>query len=323
MRLRTEESQKRFQWFAWSLLVYNLAVILWGAYVRASFSGDGCGAHWPFCSGQALPANMTTQTMIEFTHRMMSSVDVIGAIGLYVWAFLAFPKPHTVRRYAALSVIFLFVEALLGAGLVMFRYVAKDQSAGRVWYLSAHLTNTMLLLAALTATAWLASKSTSHLRLLHASPRMLWAAFVAVAVSVTGVVAALGDTLFPASSIAGGMQQDFSQASSVLLRLRLLHPVAAVVGAAFLIWVAVAILRGNDEGTPARKAAARVTGIVVFQIAAGAINISLLAPIWMQMIHLLIADLVWIALVLLMLETIPVPDSTSLTPERVTAMAQS
>jgi hypothetical protein len=48
-----------------------------------------------------------------------------------------------------------------------------------------------------------------------------------------------------------------------------------------------------------------------------------LAPIWMQMIHLLIADLVWIALVLLMLETIPVPDSTSLTPERVTAMAQS
>jgi heme a synthase len=219
-------------------------------------------------------------------------------------------------------VIFLFVEALLGAGLVMFRYVAKDQSAGRVWYLSAHLTNTMLLLAALTATAWLASKRTSHVRLLHTSRRMLWAAFVTVAVSITGVVAALGDTLFPASSIAGGMQQDFSQASSVLLRLRLLHPVAAVLGAGFLIWVAMAILRANPEGNPARKAAARVAGIVVFQIAAGAINISLLAPIWMQMIHLLIADLVWIALVLLMLETIQEQIGVSLTQEAAAEMSQ-
>src|SRR6195952_2183312 len=188
MRLRTEESRKRFRWFAWALLVYNLAVILWGAYVRASFSGDGCGAHWPFCSGQALPANMTTQTMIEFTHRMMSSVDVIGTIGLCAWAFLAFPKAHTVRRYAALSLIFLFVEALLGAGLVMFRYVAKDQSAGRAWYLSGHLTNTLLLLAALTMTAWLATRNIEWLRLKHFSKPAIGALLITVFVSITGAV---------------------------------------------------------------------------------------------------------------------------------------
>jgi cytochrome c oxidase assembly protein subunit 15 len=302
MELQSGKSRLWFQRFAWALLAYNLAVILWGAYVRVSFSGDGCGANWPFCSGQALPTKMATPTLIEFTHRMMSSVDVIGTIILCVWAFLVFAKPHAARRYALLSLIFLFVEALLGAGLVMFRYVAKDQSAGRVWYLSAHLTNTMLLLAVLTATAWLSSKS-GVVRLSSASRRMLGAIFVTVAVSVTGVIAALGDTLFPASSIAGGMQQDFSNASSVLLRLRLLHPVVAILGAAFVIWVAAGVLRGSPEGSSARKAAARVTGIVVFQVAAGAINISLLAPMWMQMIHLLIADLVWIALVLLLLET--------------------
>ncbi|HEY1950676.1 MAG TPA: COX15/CtaA family protein [Bryobacteraceae bacterium] len=304
MELQSSKSRTRFQWFAWALLAYNLPVILWGAYVRVSFSGDGCGANWPFCGGQALPTKMTTPTLVEFTHRMMSSVDVIGTIILCVWAFLAFVKPHAVRRYALLSLIFLFVEALLGAGLVMFRYVAKDQSAGRVWYLSAHLINTMLLLAALTATAWLASKSSGAVQILSASRRMLGAVFVTVAVSVTGVIAALGDTLFPASSIAGGMQQDFSNASSVLLRLRLLHPVMAVLGAAYLIWVAAGVLRGSPEGSPARKAAARVTRIVVFQVAVGAINISLLAPMWMQIIHLLIADLVWIALVLLLLETV-------------------
>jgi cytochrome c oxidase assembly protein subunit 15 len=314
MELRSGKSKLRFQRFAWALLAYNLAVILWGAYVRVSFSGDGCGANWPFCSGQALPTKMATPTLIEFTHRMMSSVDVIGTIVLCVWAFLAFAKPHAVRRYALLSLIFLFVEALLGAGLVMFRYVAKDQSAGRVWYLSAHLTNTMLLLAALTATAWLASKSGGTVRLLRASPRMLGAGLVTVAVSITGVIAALGDTLFPASSLTGAMQQDFSNASSVLLRLRLLHPVVAILGTAFVIWVAAGVLRSNPEGSSARKAAARVTGIVVFQVAVGAINISLLAPMWMQIIHLLIADLVWIALVLLLLETVRVaaePHATS------------
>ncbi|HMF74141.1 MAG TPA: COX15/CtaA family protein [Bryobacteraceae bacterium] len=304
MELQGDKSRTRFQWFAWALLAYNLPVILWGAYVRVSFSGDGCGAHWPFCNGQALPAKMATPTLIEFTHRMMTSVDSIGTIVLCVWAFLAFAKPHPVRRYASLSLVFLLIEALLGAGLVIFRYVAKDQSAGRVWYLSAHLTNTMLLLATLAATAWLASASDARIRIKDASRRMLGAVFVTVAVSVTGAIAALGDTLFPSSSMAEGMRQDFSSASSMLLRLRLLHPVAAVLGAAYLIWVAAGVLRGSQEGSPVRRAAARVTGIVVFQIAAGAINISLLAPMWMQMIHLLVADLVWIAVVLLLLETV-------------------
>jgi heme A synthase len=247
---------------------------------------------------------MTTPTLIEFTHRMMTTVDGIGTLVLCVWAFLAFAKPHTVRRYAFLSLFFTLIEGLLGAGLVIFRYVAKDQSAGRVWYLSAHLTNTMLLLAALSATAWLASEGDCRLRIMNASRRMLTAAFVTVAVSVTGVIAALGDTLFPASSITEGARQDFSSASSLLLRLRLLHPLAAVLGAAYLIWVAAGVLRRNEEGSPARKAASRVIGIVAFQVAAGAINISLLAPLWMQIIHLLIADLVWIAVVLMLLETV-------------------
>jgi heme A synthase len=223
-----------------------------------------------------------------------------------------------VRRYASLSLLFLLFEALLGAGLVLFRYVAKDQSAGRVWYLSAHLTNTMLLLATLTATAWLAS-SDGHVRILDAPRRMLGAALITMAISVTGVIAALGDTLFPAASIAEGMRQDFSTASSVLLRLRVLHPAAAILGAAYLLWVAVGILRTNQEGSPARRATVRLTGIVLFQIAVGAINLSLLAPMWMQMIHLLIADLVWIALVLLLLET----SRTNAAPATASAVIQT
>ncbi|HEY3940438.1 MAG TPA: COX15/CtaA family protein [Bryobacteraceae bacterium] len=304
MDLRSAQSRTWFGRFAWGVLAYNLPVILWGAYVRVSFSGDGCGAHWPSCNGQLLPTQMAAPTMIEFTHRMMTSLDSIAVIALCVWAFLAFPKRHALRRYTLLSLAFLLVEALLGAGLVLFRYVAKDQSAGRAWYLSAHLTNTMLLLAVLTAVAWLAQTNTQRLRFGDPSRNALAALAVTVVVSITGAIAALGDTLFPASSLTAGMQQDFSSASSWLLRLRLLHPVIAVLGAVYLLWIAITLRRGRDESDPTRVAAGRVITLVVFQVAAGAINISLLAPVWMQLIHLLIADVVWIAVVMLALETV-------------------
>jgi heme A synthase len=99
MNFRTDTARRRFGWFAWALLAFNFPVILWGAYVRVSYSGDGCGAHWPFCNGQVLPAQMTKPTIIEFTHRMMTSADTIGMVVLCIWAFMAFPKRHAVRRY--------------------------------------------------------------------------------------------------------------------------------------------------------------------------------------------------------------------------------
>src|SRR5690242_12042167 len=210
MDLASGTAHRRFGIFAWLVLAYNIPVILWGAYVRVSFSGDGCGAHWPFCNGEVIPQHMATPMAIEFTHRMMTTVDTCAVVAMCVWAFLALPKRHAVRRYAVLSFVFLLMEALLGAGLVLFRYVAKDQSAGRAWYLSAHLTNTMLLLATLTVTAWLGYTNTARLRLRNSSQLTLGALAVTVVVSVTGAIAALGDTLFPASSLAAGMRQDFS-----------------------------------------------------------------------------------------------------------------
>src|SRR5947208_9368543 len=271
----TTGGQKRFAIFAWALLAFNIPVILWGAYVRISFSGDGCGAHWPFCNGQVIPQHMAAPMAIEFTHRMMTSVDSIGSILLCLWAFRSFPKLHAVRRYAVLSIVFLFVEAILGAGLVLLRYVDHDQSAGRAVYLSAHLTNTMLLLGALTMTAWLAQTNTSRVLWSNISRLFGAALLVTVLVSITGAIAALGDTLFPASSVAAGMSQDFSTASSLLVRLRMFHPVVAILGAAYLTWAAASILKRLDHSRP-RASAMRVLVLVLAQVLAGAVNITLL-----------------------------------------------
>jgi heme A synthase len=180
--------------------------------------------------------------------------------------------------------------------------VARDESAGRAWYLSAHLANTLLLLAALAATAWLAYTNSGRLRWANIS-RKTWAALaVTLLVSITGAIAALGDTLFPASSLAAGVQQDLSSTTGMLLRLRMLHPAIAILGAAYLLWIAVQMLK-SESPAPLRAAAKRVTAIVLLQLAVGAINVALLAPVWMQLVHLFIADLVWIAVVLMALES--------------------
>lgn len=296
------KSRHHFALFAWIVLAYNIPVILWGAYVRVSFSGDGCGANWPFCNGQVIPQKMSVPTIIELTHRLMTGVDSVLVIALCVLAFLIFPRKHAVRRQAVWSFVFLFIEALLGAGLVLFRMVAKDQSAGRVWYLSGHLTNTLLLLGALTATAWLAATDIEWVRLKNFSQTIIVGLLITMFVGVTGAIAALGDMLYPVASLPAGIRQDFAASSSTLLRLRTLHPMIAVLGAAYLLWLAARGLK-QDKDPDWKKAAGMVAGLVILQLAAGMVNLSLLAPIWMQLIHLLIADVLWIAIVVLALQT--------------------
>src|SRR5215472_11186489 len=154
----SHETFRRLARFAWGVLVYNVLVVLWGAYVRASGAGAGCGSHWPLCNGEVVPVAPRIETIIEFTHRLTSGLAVLAAVALVVWSFRALPRGHRARSTAAWSLVFLFVEALLGAGLVLFRYVAQDASAGRALYLSAHLTNTQLLLGMLAATAWFAGR---------------------------------------------------------------------------------------------------------------------------------------------------------------------
>jgi len=304
MELASDQSKRNFAYFAWAVLAYNLAVILWGAYVRASFSGDGCGAHWPTCQGQFLPTEMAKPKLIEFTHRMMTSVDTIVTIALAGWAFLTFPKKHAVRRYSVLAFVFLLIEALLGAGLVLFRYVAHDLSAGRAWYLSLHLTNTMLMMGAYAITAWLATREQSAIKLSNTSSQLQLAVLTTFAVSITGAIAALGDTLFPSTSLANGVAQDFALGSSLLLRLRLLHPAVAILSAVYLLWVAFNTMKNRADGDPLRRAGMRVALMVMVQGLAGFVNVSLLAPIWMQLVHLLIGDVVWITVVLLVCEDI-------------------
>jgi cytochrome c oxidase assembly protein subunit 15 len=306
-----EQRVRAFRRFAWTVLGYMLLVVLWGAYVRATGSGAGCGGHWPLCNGEIVPRSPAAATLIEYTHRAMSGLSLVLTAGLFAWAFRVFPRGHPARRFAALSGLFLVLEALLGAGLVLFDYVAHNASAGRAAYMSAHLSNTLVLLAMIAMTAWSGRVVVPEVSLRKGPKLVLSALPAAILVGISGALAALGDTLFPAASVEAGIRQELAPSAHALLRLRLLHPAAAVAAGVILLLAAVAALRSKPIA-PVRSAAMAVVALFFVQCVAGIVNIALLAPVWMQIVHLLLADLLWIALVFLAAETYSLGNSTLL-----------
>jgi cytochrome c oxidase assembly protein subunit 15 len=281
--------------FAWGVVWYNVLVILWGSLVRSTGSGDGCGNHWPLCNSQVIPVSPTFHTIIEFAHRQMVTALIFAVIAMIVWAFRVTPKGSAARVFAVWSMVLLLNEAFLGAMLVKLGYVTGNQSVGRVVFLGLHFTNTLLMTAMFTLTAVMLGtrQSWRELKASGLDRTVATAGIVAsLALGVTGSMAALGDTLFPASSLQAAFAQDIAAGSPWLLRLRGVHPVSAFIAAGFVVWL---VVRARRQGISPKW----VLGLLAVQFGLGIADVILLAPIWLQTVHLLGADLFWVALVVL------------------------
>ncbi|MGH9468252.1 MAG: COX15/CtaA family protein [Terriglobales bacterium] len=287
-----------FAVYAWVVLAYNVLVILWGTYVRAAGAGNGCGANWPLCDGQFLPAHPKIKMLIEFSHRASSGVDVVLILAMVVGAFWIFPRRHAVRRGAIAAVVFIVTEALLGAALVLFGWVGNNTSPARVSADALHLSNTLCLLACLAATAaWAAGLPALRWRGQRTRLRLGVGLGAIVVTAVCGAMTALADTIFPSRSLSAGLHQDFSGTAALLDRLRVIHPAVAVLAGLYLIWL---VLEGlpHPAGAAARRLGYGLIAAVLVQWGCGALDILLLTPIAMQIMHLLTADLLWLTLVL-------------------------
>jgi len=282
-----------------AVLAWNLLVIGWGAFVRATGSGAGCGAHWPLCDGEVVPRAPSVERLIEWTHRASSGIALLAGALLLAVAFRERPAAHPARRAAVASFLFLLMEAALGAGLVLFELVADDASATRALVMALHLVNTFFLLGALALTLHFADDS-RPLRAASDRATFRWglAALALLALGgASGAIAALGDTLFPANTLIGGFREDLSPTAHFLLRLRVLHPAFATAAAVAVVLLAARLL-GRPEGSVAARRVRWAGLLALAQIGVGVVNLALLAPIALQLAHLLLADLIWIATVL-------------------------
>ncbi|MFN7015908.1 MAG: COX15/CtaA family protein [Fimbriimonadales bacterium] len=284
----------RFAKFAWLTLAYNVLVILGGAFVRATGFGAGCGSHWPTCNGQVVPLTGSLDTFVEFGHRVTSGLAFLLVLGMCVWAFRAYPRRHIVRFGALMSLIFMVLEALVGAGLVLFERVATDVSYARAVWMAAHLLNTFILLMWITLTAWWASGGARFpLRGQGwTGVATLGALLLMTIIGMSGAVTALGDTLLHLNVIHTN-----PIVGETLLALRVYHPTLAV-GIAFYMVIVLTRLMLDRPSPTAYRLGIGFNLLYVAQLGLGLLNVWLKAPIWMQLVHLLITDILWIMLVL-------------------------
>lgn len=299
----TQRSRLNFYKFSWFVVAYTILVILWGAFVRATGSGAGCGEHWPLCNGEIIPRAPDMERMIEFSHRLTSGLSLVFVAVLFWWSRRLFSSPHPIRGAAGWSLIFILGEAAVGAMLVVLQLVAGNDSVLRAIVIALHLVNTFLLLFWQTRVAFLANPRglpeyegrNAHVRRAKINVMICMSALVITGAS--GAIVALGDTLFPAKSLAEGVAQDFSPTAHFLIRLRIWHPIIALFATGYIVLQSVMLPRVFGWVVN-RKLGLLVGGLTIIQLIGGVVNWLLLAPVWMQLVHLLVADLTWIALCL-------------------------
>jgi len=285
-------ASRGFVRYAWGTLGYTVAVILWGAFVRATGSGAGCANNWPLCNGEVIPRPERIETLIEFAHRASSGIAFLLVIGLAVWAFRRFTRGHRVRWTAGLGMVFMITESLVGAGLVLLQLVADNASIARAYWMAGHLVNTFLLLATLTLTAWWSTHD-APLRVRQAGGRAIGggvALFGLVLVSVSGAVTALGDTLYRLG------ETEPSATAELLINLRTIHPMLSI-GISVAVLLIVMTTAQVRASAITRSLSRWIAGGLIGQLGLGALNVALSAPVWMQIVHLLMADLIWIGLI--------------------------
>jgi len=286
-----------FRTFAWATLIYMLFVIVWGAFVRATGSGAGCGDHWPLCNGQVIPRAPTAETLIEISHRLTSGLALVVVVILFFMARRVSAKKSALRSAAGWSLGFVLVEALIGAGLVLFELVAHNASLKRVFSMSAHLLNTFALLGALCLVVHRADASIQHRKFNSSDLDVLKLPIVTALLlsltGMTGAIAALGDTLYSAFG-SMPLQAYLDNELPLLLRLRLVHPVVAIATAAFVVWYQGQVAVRFREASMTQLTWL-VSGLTLLEIGLGFVNVYLMAPVWMQLVHLGVGVSLWIS----------------------------
>ena len=291
---------------AWAALVFTLFVVLWGGFVSASGAGDGCGDDWPLCGELLSPsagatAADTADTLVEFTHRATSGLALLAVSGLAVWSRRRFPPGHRARWWAGLSLAFMVVESLIGAALVLFQWVDMNVSLARALVQPVHLANTYFLMGALACAAWWSGPRRPAVLDPGRPDRLVAAALGGlIVVSAFGTAASLASTVFPSESFLDGVRSDFAGGAHYLIRLRVWHPVAVVAFGAYLVWLGRRLAAARRDGLPALFLP--VAAIFAAELAVGALDAVLLAPIALQMAHLFLAHVLWLGLLGLWLD---------------------
>ncbi len=282
---------------SWVMVAYTLVVILWGAWVRISGSGDGCGDHWPLCNGAAIPIGSSVKTWIEVSHRYSTALFGLLMLLQVASIFRTTTSKHPARFWILFALLFTLTEALIGRSLVKEGLVTDSESLKRLVVMPLHLVNTSILIfSQVMAAECIRFGARSRLSLSSATKRIV--ALVGIALILlltTGAIAALGAHLLPAESVLSGLQQDFFKDSHLAVRLRILHPMAGLLVPTLLsLYIfSVGERPTNREITILVR---QLSFVVAAAIVIGIVTLMSLSPVWLKLLHLTVANVIVIVL---------------------------
>ena len=268
-------------------LLLSIASILAGAFVRATGSGDGCGATWPTCKGKIIPALSDTSELIEFSHRSVSGVLLVVTLIIFAKT-RKFQKDSLVRTVTNYLTFFVIFEALIGAVIVIFEWVGLNSSLPRIIAVPIHLVNTFGLLGSYAILYKILQDDLQNIKNMFNKNFLLISSLFLLS-GATGSITALADVIFPSASFVEGFLADFDRTSEVLTRLRILHPIISSTLSIVLYVYATGIRKKYNVSVKPLQT------LILIAVFLGVINVLSNIVLPLSILHLAIADFLWIS----------------------------
>jgi len=268
-------------------LLLSIVSILAGAFVRATGSGDGCGATWPTCKGKIIPALSDTSELIEFSHRSVSGVLLVVTLIIFAKT-RKFQKDSLVRIVTNYLTFFVIFEALIGAVIVIFEWVGLNSSLPRIIAVPIHLVNTFGLLGSYAILYKILQDDLQNIKNMFNKNFLLISSLFLLS-GATGSITALADVLFPSASFVEGFLADFDRTSEVLTRLRILHPIISSTLSIVLYVYATGIRKKYNVSVKPLQI------LILIAVFLGVINVLSNIVLPLSILHLAIADFLWIS----------------------------
>ena len=275
-------------------LVLSVLSILAGAFVRATGSGDGCGATWPTCKGRIIPSLSDTSEIIEFSHRGISGILLIVTLYIFVNS-RKLEKGSIAKRAANYLTFFVLFEALIGAVIVIFEWVGLNSSLPRIVAVPIHLVNTFGLLASYVILFKILENKMDSIKNLW-DRNFIIISILFLLTGATGSITALADVLYPSASFIEGFLDDFDRTSEVLTRLRIFHPIVSTILSIALYIESKQLQKRFDINTNFLKF------LIFAAVFLGVANVLSNIVLFLSIFHLALADLLWITYIYVSLD---------------------
>jgi heme A synthase len=290
MQAAPARPSRLYAYLALTTALLTLGLIVFGAVVRVTDSGLGCGNEWPTCHGSLIPPLDNITAVIEWLHRAFAVFIGLFGIVTLIQAVRAFRRRNRLVLMATLTAALLFAaQSMLGALVVIL-----DLPPTAV---TLHLGTAMLLLGALLV-GGLASIYQPQAR--YARDQFTTLAFLAAALTliiiltgalVRGAGASLSCTDWP---LCNGAVVPLGQGQGALIHWT--HRVAVLglgITLAMLVWQAWKVRPAGSV----RILAAAGFGAYLMQVGVGALYVFSMAADWTGAAHVGFAAITWSLLV--------------------------